>query len=63
MDAITIEDVAYVNVDRCIGCGLCVVACDFEALSMIEKDEADRWIPPANTFKTYLNIAQERGKI
>ena len=63
MAAITVEDVAYVNRDRCIGCGLCVVACDFDAISMIEKDEADRWIPPTNTFKTYLNIARERGKI
>lgn len=63
MDAITVEDVADVDVDRCIGCGLCITACDFEALSMIEKDEADRWIPPTNTFKTYLNIAKERGKI
>jgi hypothetical protein len=30
---------------------------------MKEKDEAERWIPPENTFKTYINIAKERGKI
>ncbi len=63
MDAITVEDEAYINRERCIGCGLCVVACDFESISMMEKDETDRWIPPTNTYKTYLKIARERGKI
>ena len=63
MDAISVDDVANINSKRCIGCGLCVVSCDFEAISMLEKDEENRWVPPANTFKTYFNIARERGKI
>ena len=64
MDAITLgEDTAHVDNDRCIGCGICVVSCDFDAIHMKEKDEAKRWIPPENTFKTYINIAKERGKI
>ena len=63
MDAITIEDTAHINGQRCIGCGVCVASCDSEAIVMMVKDEPDRWVPPANTFKTYLNIARERGKI
>jgi Pyruvate/2-oxoacid:ferredoxin oxidoreductase delta subunit len=63
MDAVTIEDTAYINGQRCIGCGVCVASCDSEAIGMKVKDESDRWVPPANTFKTYLNIARERGKI
>jgi hypothetical protein len=27
----------------------------------MEKAGSDQWVPPANTFKTYLNIARERG--
>jgi len=64
IDAITVdEDTALIDNDRCIGCGICVVSCDFDAIHMKEKDEAERWIPPENTFKTYINIAKERGKI
>jgi Pyruvate/2-oxoacid:ferredoxin oxidoreductase delta subunit len=64
LDAITVdEDAAHIDIERCIGCGLCVVSCDFDAIHMKEKDEKDRWVPPANTLKTYMNIAKERGKI
>lgn len=63
MDAITVEDTAQIDLQRCIGCGLCVVSCDFEAMGLVEKDQADRWIPAADTFKSYLNIARERGLI
>lgn len=63
MDAITVEDTAQIDLQRCIGCGLCVVSCDFEAMCLVEKDQADRWIPPSDTFKSYLNIARERGLI
>ena len=64
VDAITVDgDSARIHLERCIGCGLCVVSCDFDAICMKEKDEADRWVPPANTFKTYTQIAKERGKI
>ena len=52
-----------IDKNKCIGCGVCVVSCDSEAIGMRVKDESDRWVPPANTFKTYLKIASERGKI
>jgi Na+-translocating ferredoxin:NAD+ oxidoreductase subunit B len=64
LDAITIaEDAAHIDRDRCIGCGVCVVSCDVGAIHLKEKDETERWIPPKNTFETYINIAKERGKI
>ena len=63
MDAVTLEDVAQIETERCIGCGLCVVTCDSEAIDLKEKAEADRWVPPSNTYKTYLKIARERGLI
>jgi H+/Na+-translocating ferredoxin:NAD+ oxidoreductase subunit B len=61
MEAITIDDVAQIDLDRCIGCGLCVPTCDFDAIRMVQKDET--WTPPKNIVETYINIAQERGKM
>lgn len=63
MDAITVADTAEVDLNRCIGCGICVPACPSEAISLRQKDAADRYVPPRNTFETYLNMARERGKI
>jgi ferredoxin len=63
MDAITIDEVAVVARERCIGCGVCAGSCDYEAIALIAKDEDARWVPPANTVATYINIAQERGKL
>lgn len=63
MDAITIEDTALVNLDKCIGCGLCVTHCPTEAMTLKQKDAADQYVPPENTFETYMNMARERGKV
>ena len=61
MDAITVDDVALVDRERCIGCGLCVGSCPNEAMVMRQKDKEDQYVPPANVFETYLNMAKERG--
>jgi Pyruvate/2-oxoacid:ferredoxin oxidoreductase delta subunit len=63
MDAIAVEDSARVDLDRCIGCGLCVPACDFDAIRLVEKGESEKWVPPKNIVETFINIAQERGKM
>jgi ferredoxin len=63
MDAITVDDVACVNTERCIGCGVCVAGCEVGAIGLREKEETDKWIPPANVVETYMNIARERGKL
>jgi electron transport complex protein RnfB len=63
MNAITPDAVARVDQDRCIGCGLCVPTCDFDAVQLMEKDMAERSVPPKNLLGTYINIAKERGLI
>jgi ferredoxin len=63
MEAIVIDEVAHVDLDRCIGCGLCIPSCDAEAIHLAAKDEDDQWMPPATVIGTYTNIAKERGKL
>jgi Fe-S-cluster-containing hydrogenase component 2 len=62
MEAIRMQDdVAEVDLDRCIGCGLCVTTCSSEAIDLVRKDEKDCYTPPGNVVETYMRIAQERG--
>ncbi len=62
MDAITVEQTASVNSDRCIGCGVCVTGCSTGAMLYKQKEMPDQYIPPANTYEAFMNMAIERGK-
>ena len=63
MEAIRIiDDRAVIDLDRCIGCGLCVTTCATEALHLIKKPEDFQYKPPESGAETYLRIALERGK-
>ena len=64
MDAIQMKgDVAVIDLNRCIGCGLCAPACVAHAIDLVRKDEKDCYVPPAYIDETYMRIAQERGLI
>ena len=60
MDAIIIEDYSQVNLDRCIGCGLCVTTCDFDAINLHKKDEQNHWIPQPDFITAMMDIFKER---
>jgi Fe-S-cluster-containing hydrogenase component 2 len=60
MDAIIQKDKNFrVDLDRCIGCGLCVTKCKPEAVKLIKKDKVT--VPPRNTEILYLSILMERA--
>jgi Fe-S-cluster-containing hydrogenase component 2 len=46
MDALSMgdDDIPLVNLDRCIGCGVCATGCPSEAIVMEEREEIP--IPP-----------------
>ena len=63
MEAIeVVDEIAAINLDHCIGCGLCVTGCPTEAMQLVKKAETDLYEPPKTVAETYMRLAMERGK-
>jgi ferredoxin len=43
------DDCSEIDLIRCIGCGLCVITCSTEALSLVPKPKDRRRTPPLDT--------------
>ena len=63
MDAITVDQIACVNSARCIGCGVCVTDCSTGAMLYKQKEKLDQYVPPANIYETFMNMALVRDKV
>jgi MinD superfamily P-loop ATPase len=59
----TEDDLAEVNLDRCIGCGLCVITCPEDALKLVLKPAGQRRTPPASNAEQMMRMAQKRGML
>jgi electron transport complex protein RnfB len=62
MDAISIiEDLSQVNLERCIGCGVCIPTCPEDAIKLVKKEL--EVIPPSNTKETYMAIMNVKAEL
>jgi Na+-translocating ferredoxin:NAD+ oxidoreductase RNF subunit RnfB len=50
VEAVEVTDVGNYRVvdDRCIGCGVCIITCPNEAMSLFERAENERTTPPSD---------------
>ena len=60
--ALNEDEVAEVNLHRCIGCGLCVTTCSGRALHLEIKPEEEHREPPETGGEAMTMMAQKRGK-
>ena len=64
MEALSLlDEKAVLNVDRCIGCGLCVSTCPTQSLTLVRKPESEQPRIPKDLIKLSIRLGQERGKL
>jgi Fe-S-cluster-containing hydrogenase component 2 len=64
MEAIRLGDGKMVlDLDRCIGCGLCITTCPTDSLSLKRKPEAAQPFIPKNIVDTHIKLGRARGKL
>ena len=60
-DALTVDQVAIVNVTRCVGCGVCVNTCPDHALVLIRRPEEEVKPVPVSLIDWGMQRALDRG--
>ena len=57
------DERVVIDLDRCVGCGLCMTTCPTDALFLVRKREVAFYVPPQKPLETYIRIARVRGKL
>jgi ferredoxin len=64
MEAVYLDDSkAVLNLNRCIGCGLCVSTCPTNSISLVRKPEGEQPYVPENVVETNIKMGKARGKM
>ena len=64
MEALSINDKkAILDLDRCLGCGLCVSTCSTRSLSLVRKPKAKQPYVPKDIMENNIKLGKARGKL
>jgi Fe-S-cluster-containing hydrogenase component 2 len=64
MEALKLEaDEVRLDVDRCIGCGLCVSTCPTHSLTLVRKPQSEQQEVPKDIIDASIKLGKARGKI
>ncbi len=58
-----VDKKAVLNLDRCIGCGLCVSTCPTNSLSLLRKPKAKQPYVPKDVIETHIRLGKAHGKL
>lgn len=62
MDALeVVDDLPVIDLDRCIGCGLCVTGCDTGAMEAVRREEPPR--TPGSMRELGARVLSARGRL
>ncbi len=51
------------DLNRCIGCGLCVSTCPSDSLSLVRKPKVKQPYVPKNIVETNIKLGKARGRL
>jgi Fe-S-cluster-containing hydrogenase component 2 len=57
------DSTVELDLDRCIGCGLCVTACPTGSMTLLRRPDCDQRAVPRNAVEEYIRLGQARGKL
>ncbi len=64
MEALSINnEKAVLDLNRCIGCGLCVSTCPPHSLSLVRKPKTKQPYVPKDIMETNVKLGKARGKL
>jgi Fe-S-cluster-containing hydrogenase component 2 len=64
MEALHLDNKKSVlDVNRCIGCGLCVSTCPTHSLSLVRKPKEKQPYVPKDIIATNIKLGKARGKL
>ena len=64
MEALSLNNKkAVLDLNRCIGCGLCVSTCPTQSVSLVRKPKAKQPYVPKDIVETNMKLGKARGKL
>ena len=58
-----VDEKASIDMDRCIGCGLCVSTCPTDSMTLVRKPKYDQPDVPKDLIKASIELGRARGKL